>query len=153
MSSRSPSRGRSHTRSKSPDRMDRSLSPEQPLPSSRRRSHSHSRSRTPTNSRSRSPVPRETRNGNGGRHRSRSTSHGQSPSRGGGSRAYRDRSHMRSPSHDRVQSSKIVVEQLTKNVTEAHLQEIFGSYGRIESIDMPLNRQCEFGDTNWMNRG
>ncbi|RMZ76687.1 hypothetical protein DV738_g4851, partial [Chaetothyriales sp. CBS 135597] len=37
--------------------------------------------------------------------------------------------------------SKIVVEKLTKNVTEAHLSEIFGSYGRIESIDLPLNRQ------------
>ncbi|KAL2415806.1 hypothetical protein ABEF95_012167 [Exophiala dermatitidis] len=39
------------------------------------------------------------------------------------------------------ESSKIVVEKLTKNVTEAHLREIFGSYGRIESIDLPLNRQ------------
>ncbi|KAJ9654875.1 hypothetical protein H2198_006148 [Neophaeococcomyces mojaviensis] len=41
----------------------------------------------------------------------------------------------------RPQSSKIVVEKLTRNVTEAHLQEIFGSYGRIQSIDLPMNRQ------------
>ncbi|KEF59126.1 uncharacterized protein A1O9_03970, partial [Exophiala aquamarina CBS 119918] len=39
------------------------------------------------------------------------------------------------------QSSKIVIEKLTKNVTEAHLREIFGAYGRIESIDLPLNKQ------------
>lgn len=30
---------------------------------------------------------------------------------------------------------------MTKNVNEAHLQEIFSTYGRIESIDLPLNRQ------------
>jgi RNA-binding protein with serine-rich domain 1 len=35
-----------------------------------------------------------------------------------------------------------VVEKLTKNVTEGHLREIFASYGRIESIDLPLNKQC-----------
>jgi RNA recognition motif-containing protein len=43
-----------------------------------------------------------------------------------------------------MQSSKIVVEKLTRNVNEGHLREIFGSYGRIESIDLPLNKQCEF---------
>ncbi|KAL9109942.1 MAG: hypothetical protein Q9227_005465 [Pyrenula ochraceoflavens] len=36
----------------------------------------------------------------------------------------------------------IVVEKLTKNVTEAHLREIFGNYGDIQSIDLPMNRQC-----------
>lgn len=36
-----------------------------------------------------------------------------------------------------------MVEKLTKNVTETHLREIFGSYGHIESIDLPLNKQCK----------
>lgn len=45
-----------------------------------------------------------------------------------------------------MQSSKIVVEKLTRNVNEGHLREIFGTYGRIESIDLPLNKQCEFAD-------
>jgi len=39
-------------------------------------------------------------------------------------------------------SSKIVIEKLTKNVHAAHLREIFGRYGDIENLDMPMNRQC-----------
>lgn len=37
---------------------------------------------------------------------------------------------------------QIVVEKLTKNVNEAHLREIFGAYGPIKDIDLPMNRQC-----------
>ncbi|RPB23452.1 hypothetical protein L211DRAFT_745760, partial [Terfezia boudieri ATCC MYA-4762] len=33
----------------------------------------------------------------------------------------------------------IVIEKLTKNVTEEHIREIFGVYGDIKFIDMPLN--------------
>ena len=36
-----------------------------------------------------------------------------------------------------------MVEKLTKNVNEGHLQEIFGSYGPVKEIDLPMNRQCE----------
>ena len=39
--------------------------------------------------------------------------------------------------------SQIVVEKLTKNVNESHLREIFGAYGPIQELDMPMNRQCE----------
>lgn len=39
--------------------------------------------------------------------------------------------------------AQIVVEKLTKNVNENHLREIFGVYGDIESIDLPMNRQCK----------
>ncbi|GAB7350583.1 hypothetical protein MBLNU459_g1157t1 [Dothideomycetes sp. NU459] len=37
--------------------------------------------------------------------------------------------------------SKVVVEKLTKNVTAGHLHEIFGAYGAISDLDMPMNRQ------------
>ncbi|KAL1866047.1 hypothetical protein Daus18300_006948 [Diaporthe australafricana] len=38
-------------------------------------------------------------------------------------------------------AAKIVVERLTKNVTEEHLREIFGQYGPIDDMDVPLSRQ------------
>lgn len=38
---------------------------------------------------------------------------------------------------------QIVVERLTKNVNEDHLYEIFGQYGSIKDLDLPINRQCE----------
>ncbi len=36
-----------------------------------------------------------------------------------------------------------MVEKLTKNVREEHLKEIFGAYGQIRDLDMPMNRQCK----------
>ena len=38
--------------------------------------------------------------------------------------------------------AQIVVERLTKNVNEGHLREIFGAYGSIRDLDLPMNRQC-----------
>ncbi|KAL5332265.1 hypothetical protein BJX70DRAFT_147591 [Aspergillus crustosus] len=80
---------------------------------SRTRSVSQSRSRSRSQTWSRSPAPRS--------HRDRSYNRSQSP-----------------PSH-RETSSKIVVEKLTKNVTDSHLFEIFGSFGEIQSLDLPIN--------------
>ncbi|CEL02451.1 Putative SR45 [Aspergillus calidoustus] len=80
---------------------------------SRSRSRSVSRSRGRSRSWTRSPTPRS--------YRGRSYSRSQSP-----------------PTYSQ-RSSKIVVEKLTKNVTESHLFEIFGSFGDIQSLDLPLN--------------
>lgn len=38
---------------------------------------------------------------------------------------------------------QIIVERLSKNVHEGHLREIFGRYGPIQDLDLPINRTCE----------
>ncbi|KAL2062146.1 hypothetical protein VTL71DRAFT_6412 [Oculimacula yallundae] len=62
----------------------------------------------------------------------------------GSRRNGRYRSESRSVSRGRspspVRSTKVVIEKLTKNVNEAHLREIFGQYGQIRDLDMPMNR-------------
>ncbi|KAI1392611.1 RNA-binding domain-containing protein [Hypoxylon trugodes] len=80
------------------------------------------RRRSPT--RSASPAPR--RNG-----RLRSDSRSLSRDRD-------DRGRSESPLRG---STKIVVEKLTKTINEDHLHEIFGQYGPIRDLDMPMNRQ------------
>ena len=146
-SSRSVSRGRPRSQSHTPPahRRDSRSSENEAIPSRRSRSRS-SRQQDQPLSRSRS-LERDHHNGNNHGHRDAGRNRSRSPSRGG-RRSYRERSRSYSRSSSRslsrgrrAQSSKIVVEKLSKNVTEAHLREIFGSYGRIESIDLPLNRQ------------
>ncbi|XP_014554477.1 hypothetical protein COCVIDRAFT_17752 [Bipolaris victoriae FI3] len=117
---RSPSRDRSHTRSPSRSRSPRSPSPRRSLSP---RSRSRTRSRSPT-----SLSPR--RNG-----RRSYTPNSRSRSRG--------RSYTRSPTprdaSPAPRSSKIVVEALTRNVKEDHIREIFGKYGVIKDVRMPMN--------------
>lgn len=38
----------------------------------------------------------------------------------------------------------VIVTNLTRNVVESHLQSIFGYYGEITKIDLPLFGKCEF---------
>ncbi|KAM5381970.1 hypothetical protein ACJZ2D_002758 [Fusarium nematophilum] len=120
MASRSPSRGRYRSRTRSPTpRSEYSRSPQ--------RRHRHD-SRSPA----RSPSPPR-RNG---RYRSRSRSRTRSWSRGRDrGRDDRDRSGSPPP-----KSTKIVVERLSKNINEQHLYEIFGHFGRIRDLDLPINR-------------
>ncbi|CAD6572387.1 MAG: hypothetical protein CYPHOPRED_004819 [Cyphobasidiales sp. Tagirdzhanova-0007] len=35
----------------------------------------------------------------------------------------------------------IIVNHLTKNVTEKHVEEIFGAYGEVKKVEMPINRR------------
>lgn len=152
MTSRRPSRGRTLTRSPSPAAATRARSP------SRGRSPSRigsKHSRTPSRSPVRSIRPKESLR----RTRSRSSSHGV----GDDQRRYRNRS-IEQGEGEREKSAKvgglaikpwgcadevmvqIVVEKLSKNVTEAHLREIFEAYGSVRDIELPMNRQCKSSD-------
>ena len=113
-----------------------------------RRSPSRGRSPTPDDARSRSHARSVTpRDDSPSRSRSRS----RGPAHANGTRDSRSRSRSRSNSRPRSvrpaspdrqpRSAKIVIEKLTKNVNESHLREIFGSYGDIEDLEMPINRQ------------
>ncbi|KAG5944551.1 hypothetical protein E4U53_006874 [Claviceps sorghi] len=113
--SRSPSRGRARslTRSLSP----RSGASRSPLHQRRHGSRSLSPSMT--------PPPR--RNG-----RYRSNSRSWSRGRGRDSREASESPVSR--------STKIVVERLSKNINQDHLYEIFGQFGPIRDLDLPMNR-------------
>ncbi|KAL2192599.1 hypothetical protein P885DRAFT_82058 [Corynascus similis CBS 632.67] len=113
---------------------DRDGNGRSPARNGRYRSRSRGRSTSRSPSRSRTPS--------WSRSRSRSYSRGRSYSRDGS----RSRSRSRSETPP-ARSTKIVVERLTKNVNEDHLYEIFGEYGEIDDLDLPVNRQ------SGLNRG
>jgi hypothetical protein len=41
-------------------------------------------------------------------------------------------------------AEQIVIQQLTKNVKEDHLREIFGKYGPIKDLKLPMNPECRY---------
>ncbi|KAI1049991.1 hypothetical protein LB506_001490 [Fusarium annulatum] len=138
MASRSPSRGRYRSRTRSPAaRSERSRSPQ--------RRHHHD-SRSPA--RSTSPQRRNGRYRSRSRTRSRSNSRSRSRSRSW-SRGARDRNGRDRSASPAAKSTKIVVERLSKNINEQHLYEIFGQFGRIKDLDLPINRTFKVGT----NRG
>ncbi|RGB32449.1 hypothetical protein C1646_220674 [Rhizophagus diaphanus] len=101
------------------------------------RSRSRSRSRNPrslsgsrSRSRSYSSYSSRSRSRSYSRSRSRSLSYSRSRSRSPYSRRRRSLSPL---------PTKIMVNKLTKNVTDAHLQEIFGAFGRIHRVEMALD--------------
>jgi len=46
----------------------------------------------------------------------------------------------------------VIVTNLTRNVVETHLQTIFGFYGQITKIDLPLFGKCELEAINLSNK-
>ncbi|KAJ5964626.1 uncharacterized protein N7479_004502 [Penicillium vulpinum] len=129
---------------RSPRRQSPSRSPDQDQDRAQSRSlPPKPRSESPSRSLTRSPSQ-------GRRDRYRSKTRSRSPSRGRtrsrslsrGGRRYNSRSESRSltPNPSPPRSSKIVVEKLTKNVTENHIREIFGGFGEIEYLDLPINK-------------
>ncbi|XP_044721423.1 RNA recognition motif domain-containing protein [Hirsutella rhossiliensis] len=82
------------------------------------------RRRYDSRSPSRSPTPPPRRNG---RYRS-------------GSRSARGRDSREPSELPPPLGTKVVVERLSKNIREAHLREIFGRYGPIQDLDLPMNR-------------
>jgi RNA-binding protein with serine-rich domain 1 len=44
---------------------------------------------------------------------------------------------------DKSEAKVIIVTNLTRNVVEAHLNIIFGFYGQITKIDLPLYGKCK----------
>ncbi|KAF9103348.1 hypothetical protein BGX27_010619 [Mortierella sp. AM989] len=150
--SRSGSRQRSQSRSRSRSRTR-----------SRTRSHSRSRSLTPrsrsrsrSRSYSRSPTPKaanragsrsNSRGRSLGRSRSRSLSRSLSPrsrSRSPPRKVQRRVTRSPSPRNDVSLNSAIKVGNLTRNVSEGHIREIFGVYGKIKTINFPINPRFRF---------
>lgn len=78
----------------------------------------------------RSPSRSPPRKGRSYSPRGRSASYSQSPSR--------------SPSPREGSTKTILIKHLTKNVRVAHLEEIFGVYGLIKDVDLPINRRSGF---------
>ncbi|KAI0455805.1 hypothetical protein F5B21DRAFT_183123 [Xylaria acuta] len=106
---------------RSPSRDGRSVS-RSPTPPSR-----YSASPSPRRRRYSSVSPPPTNAHHNGNHRSPGS---RSPSRG--------RGESRSPLRG---STKIVVEKLSKTINEDHLYEIFGQFGTIRDLDLPMSRQ------------
>lgn len=69
--------------------------------------------------------------------------------------ASRSRSRSRSNSvHSRASGATaykvVVVQGLSTNVMPAHLREIFGAYGRVVGLDLPVFKVCEWAVQRWL---
>jgi RNA-binding protein with serine-rich domain 1 len=49
---------------------------------------------------------------------------------------------MDKPSEDKLDAKVVVITNLTRNVVEAHLQSVFGFYGEVIKIDLPIYVKC-----------
>jgi len=46
---------------------------------------------------------------------------------------------------DKPGAKVVIVTHLTRNVVESHLKTVFGFYGQINKIDLPVFGKCAFG--------
>ncbi|KAI9024114.1 hypothetical protein DFJ74DRAFT_667466 [Hyaloraphidium curvatum] len=49
----------------------------------------------------------------------------------------------RRPEGEGAAKTKIIVQKLTRNVNEGHVREIFGNYGTVKEVAVPMNRQID----------
>jgi RNA recognition motif-containing protein len=100
------------------------------------------RSRTPKSLTASPKRPSKDKDVSMARSRSRSSlSRSRSRSRSRSTNAH-DKT-MKGAKSDEVGFRVIVVSGLTKNVMKGHLEEIFGEYGRVTGLDLPLFKVCE----------
>jgi RNA-binding protein with serine-rich domain 1 len=45
---------------------------------------------------------------------------------------------------EKLDAKVIVITNLTRNVVEAHLQSIFGFYGEVVKVDLPIYVKCAY---------
>ena len=45
---------------------------------------------------------------------------------------------------DKLDAKVVVINNLTRNVVEAHLQSVFGFYGEVVKIDLPIYVKCAY---------
>jgi RNA-binding protein with serine-rich domain 1 len=45
---------------------------------------------------------------------------------------------------DKLDAKVIAIANLTRNVVEAHLQSVFGFYGEVVKIDLPIYVKCAY---------
>jgi len=45
---------------------------------------------------------------------------------------------------DKLDAKIIIITNLTRNVVEAHLQSVFGFYGEVVKIDLPIYVKCVY---------
>ena len=50
---------------------------------------------------------------------------------------------MDAPTTENPNAKVVIVNNLTRNVVEAHLRTIFGFYGEIVKVDLPLYGKCK----------
>ena len=47
-------------------------------------------------------------------------------------------------SEEKLDAKVVVISNLTRNVVEAHLQSIFGFYGEVVKVDLPIYVKCTY---------